>query len=107
MTPRERLLKILQGETPDRVPWFGDLAVEEWASVADHPKMVLWGGIPGSYFTDHVDDEEFDRHVKHVLSVMRQQPRYVLGVADQLPPDGLERRVRRVSQLVDEYGVFE
>jgi uroporphyrinogen-III decarboxylase len=95
---------VIEAMTPKPV---GDLAVEEWASVADHPKTVLWGGIPGSYFTDHVDDEEFDRHVKHVLSVMRKQPRYVLAVADQVPPDGLENRVRRVSQLVDEYGVFK
>jgi len=25
MTERERLLKVLKGETPDRVPWFADL----------------------------------------------------------------------------------
>jgi hypothetical protein len=29
MTPREQVLKILQGEAPDRVPWFGDL--DYWA----------------------------------------------------------------------------
>ena len=33
---------------------------------------------------------------------MRSEPRYVLGVADQVPPDGLERRIRRVAELADE-----
>ncbi len=37
---------------------------------------------------------------------MISQPRYVLGVADQVPPDGLEQRVRRVAELVGEYGRY-
>ena len=31
---------------------------------------------------------------------MVKEPRYVLGVADQVPPDGLEERVKRVGELV-------
>ena len=53
-----------------------------------------------------ISDEEFERHVKHVLSVMVKEPRYVLGVADQVPPDGLESRIRRVGELVDEFGKY-
>jgi hypothetical protein len=68
--------------------------------------VIYWGGIPGSYFTPAVEDEEFDRHVKEVLSVMRRDRRYVLGVADQVPPDGLERRVARVRELVDDHGAY-
>ena len=58
------------------------------------------------FFTELVTDEEFDAHVRHVLEVMRSEPRYVLGVADQVPPDGLERRVRRVRDLVEEFGGY-
>ena len=96
MTNREQVLKILQGEKPDKVPWFGDL--DYWAI-----SLVANGIKPGM----SVPDEEFDRHVKAVLSVMRENPRYVLGVADQVPPDGLEYRVKRVRELVDQYGVYE
>ena len=35
--------------------------------------------------------------MRSVLAVMRREPRYVLGVADQVPPDGLESRLRRVA----------
>ena len=62
--------------------------------------------MPGAYFTGLVSDEEFERHIKRVLGVMRAEPRYVLGVADQVPPDALERRVRRVRELVDQYGRY-
>ncbi len=85
----------------------GDLEVERWASFCpDSPRTVFWGGLPGVYFTDHVPEAEFERHTRAVLEVMRSEPRYVLGVADQVPPDGVERRIRRVAELADEFGRY-
>jgi len=96
-------VSVIEAMTPEPV---GDLAVQDWAARADTPATILWGGIPGVYFTPKVSDEEFDRHVQEVLLVMRSHPRYVLGVADQVPPDGLEYRVRRVGDLVERYGRY-
>jgi len=96
-------VSVIEAMTPAPV---GDLAIEDWISVAKNPNTILWGGIPGSYFTDFVSDADFDRFVKHVLSVMRTKPRYVLGVADQVPPDGMEYRVKRVRELVDKFGAY-
>ena len=94
---------VLEALTPEPV---GDLAIQEWADIVDKTDTILWGGIPGSYFTSIVDDKEFDRHVIEMLSVMTKEPRYVLGVADQVPPDGLEYRVRRVAELIELYGDY-
>jgi uroporphyrinogen-III decarboxylase len=94
---------VLEALTPFPV---GDLKFEDLADVAGSSQSILWGGIPGSYFTDCVSDEEFDRHVKYLLSIMTKEPHFVLGVADQVPPDGLEYRVKRVSSLVSKYGVY-
>jgi hypothetical protein len=96
-------LTFIEAMTPSPV---GDLPVEEWKSFSGDSSSVFWGGIPGSYFTPSVSDEEFERHVRHVLSIMRREPRYVLGIADQAPPDTLESRVRRVRDLVDRYGRY-
>lgn len=95
---------VLEALTPLPV---GDLAIEEFMTFAGESKSIFWGGIPGVYFTPNTSDEEFERHVKQVLAVMRKEPRYVLGVADQVPPDALESRVRRVAELVEEYGKYE
>jgi uroporphyrinogen-III decarboxylase len=95
---------ILEALTPYPV---GDLRIEELAGVAGDSASILWGGLPGVYFTASVTDDEFDRHVKQVLSIMVKEPRYVLGVADQVPPDGLESRVKRVAELVEKFGRYK
>ncbi len=96
-------LTFIEAMTPAPV---GDLAVEDWAGFCGEPHTVLWGGIPGGFFTPLVSDAVFDDHVRRVLAVMRQAPRYVLGVADQVPPGGLESRVRRVRELVELHGRY-
>lgn len=96
-------LTFIEAMTPAPV---GDLAVKEWADFTEDKSTIFWGGIPGGYFTPMISDEEFDEFVIEVLSTMTSEPRYVLGVADQVPPDGLESRVRRVCELVEKYGAY-
>jgi len=95
---------VLEALTPYPV---GDMKWEDLADFSGDSKSILWGGIPGVYFTANVSNKEFERHIKHVLSIMVKEPRYVLGVADQVPPDGLEERVKRVRELVDIYGKYK
>lgn len=95
---------VLEALTPYPV---GDMKWEDLETLIGDSKSILWGGIPGSYFTGCVSDDEFDRHVKHLLSIMTKSPGFVLGVADQVPPDGLERRVKRVGELVNEIGKYQ
>lgn len=95
---------VLEALTPHPV---GDLKFEDLSGIAGDSQSILWGGIPGVYFTQNTSEEEFERHVKHVLNIMVKEPRYVLGVADQVPPDGLESRVKRVAQLVKEFGRYQ
>lgn len=94
---------VLEALTPRPA---GDMDFSEIAPLIDNPNTIIWGGIPGVCFTNHVSEEEFERHVIEILEIMRREPRYVLGVADQVPPDGLESRIRKVAQLVDQYGRY-
>jgi hypothetical protein len=66
-----------------------------------------WGGIPGSYFTDLVSDKAFDAFVIRLLETMTSEPRYVLGVADQVPPRSRWERIARVRPLVEKYGSYD
>jgi len=96
-------LTFIEACTPAPV---GDVPVKEWKNYLNGNSTVLWGGLPGVYFTEKVSDEDFDQFVIDVLAVMKQEPRYVLGVADQVPPDGLTRRVKRVRELVELHGRY-
>jgi len=93
---------VIEAVTPAPV---GDLSFEEMRLFAG-PRQILWGGLPGIYFTDLVSDAEFDDFVRQALTVLTRQPNAVLGVADQVPPGGLRRRVARVAELVERYGAY-
>ncbi len=95
---------VLEALTPAPV---GDLDVEEWHSFCESSSSIFWGGIPGSYFTPRTSREELERHVVRVLQTMRKRPRFVLGVADQVPPNADVSRITRVGELVEEHGAYE
>lgn len=93
---------VIEAVTPTPV---GDLSFSQMRDLAG-PDTILWGGVPGVYFTALIDDGEFERLVRDVLSAMTTAPRYVLGVADQVPPNALRRRVAQVAELVERYGGY-
>ena len=94
---------VLEALTPAPV---GDVPLAELADLVP-PGTTIWGGLPGVYFTDLVSDAEFDRFVIETLRVMRREPRYVLGVADQVPPMARWERIQRVSELLEDHGRYE
>ena len=53
-----------------------------------------------------MSDNKFEEYVLKVIKVMISEPRYVLSIADQLPPDGEIDRVRVVSELVEKHGSY-
>lgn len=75
----------------------GDVAVEHLRAVAGD-KIVLWGGLPGALFTPIFTDAQFASHVQKFLDL--NDPKTILGVADQVPPDAIDERVREVSRLI-------
>lgn len=93
---------VLEALTPAPV---GDLSLEE-IRTAIAGRAVAWGGLPGGWFTDMLSDAEFDEKVMQTIEFMRNDPHFVLGVADQIPPYSRPERIRRVGELVDQYGLY-
>jgi hypothetical protein len=93
---------VLEAVTPAPA---GDIPVEELWKWAE-PQTVIWGGVPGVYFSDLVSDAEFDAFVIRVLEVFKTEPRYVLGIADQAPPLVRFERIARTRELVEKYGRY-
>lgn len=91
---------VIEAVTPKPV---GDVAVEDLREyVEEH--TIVWGGIPGGFFVDDVSDEEFDKFVIETIQKMKKRERFVLGVADQVVPGASFKRIKRVSELIEQYG---
>lgn len=77
----------------------GDISAREMRQMAGEDHMVLWGGVPGAMFAPPHTWDDMERHVRSVLAEWRGTP-FVLGVADQVPPDGDISFCRRIADLV-------
>ncbi len=78
----------------------GDIEVERLREYAGKD-IIIWGGIPGALFSERYDNNMFENHVKNVLNIFKDDCGFVLGVADQVPPDAVISRVKRVCELVN------
>jgi hypothetical protein len=80
----------------------GDLEIEEIRTVAGSDSIILWGGIPGIMFAPPFTWNDMEKHVLKTLESWKGQ-RFILGVADQVPPDGDIGFCPRIAEIVDRY----
>jgi hypothetical protein len=88
---------IVEAVTPAPV---GDIPLRQLRD-AIGPGVVLWGGLPGALFSPCFSAEQFEAHLRETVEVFAEDGHCVLGVADQVPPDGLISRVKRVREVVE------
>lgn len=93
---------FLEAVTPSPA---GDIPFHEMVNWVEE-ETILWGGIPGGYFSDiEMNDDEFEELVISFLEVIKSNPtRHVLGVSDQVVPGSRWQRIKKVSQLIKEFG---
>jgi len=76
------------------------------ARAAFGTRVIIWGGIPSVILCDPVTDREFERYVLKVFRTIAPGDAFILGVADNVMAEARIERVRRVSELVHEYGRY-
>ncbi|MGB9759975.1 MAG: uroporphyrinogen decarboxylase family protein, partial [Thermoproteota archaeon] len=79
----------------------GDLKVSEFRKVAGD-NIILWGGLPGIFFSSAYKPDLLMNLLKEILALCEKDRKFVIGVADQVPPDGDIQRVKLVSNIVNE-----
>ena len=77
----------------------GDLDIEEMQDLAASDTLILWGGVPGVMFAPPYTWDQMEAHVRRLLECWRGRP-FVMGVADQVPPDGDIEFCRKIAQLI-------
>lgn len=93
---------VVEGLTPYPV---GDMRYSDMRSIASE-NTILWGGIPGGFFTPDYRDEDFDRYVIPLIQEMVKDGRSVLAVGDQVVPYASFERIKRVNELAEQYGYY-
>ena len=84
----------------------GDVSIQEMRTLAGD-ELILWAGIPGVYFSRLYPAKAVRDMVMDYMKYLKGDPRFILGVCDQVPPDGEIDRVRMISDLVEQYGRYE
>jgi len=78
----------------------GDLEMERIRDLADSDTLILWGGVPGVMFAPPYTWDQMKAHVQRLIACWRERP-FIMGVADQVPPDGDIDFCRKIAELVD------
>lgn len=79
----------------------GDLDIEEIKHLVDGNATILWGGVPGIMFAPPYDWKQMKSHVHRLIECWGDRP-FVMGVADQVPPDGNIEFCRNIANIVEQ-----
>ena len=77
----------------------GDLDLAEIRALVDGTKTILWGGVPGVMFAPPYTWDDMRRHLERLLETWAGHP-FVIGVADQVPPDGDISFCQRIAEMI-------
>jgi len=91
-----------QSVTPAPV---GDVSVKKLREIAG-PKIILWGGLPGVYFSSLYPEKSLHHIALDVIKYHLEGHKFIMGVADQVPPDGDIKRVKMITDLVEKYATY-
>ena len=80
----------------------GDMPVENMRETAQNNSVILWGGVPGILFAPPFTWNDMEKHIHKVLESW-SGTRFILGVADQVPPDGNIQFCLKISELIETY----
>ena len=84
----------------------GDLTVDEIINSVSK-NVIVWGGVPGALLSNSFPLDKFIDVVTEYIQKMKRRGNVILGLADQVPPDGVLDRLAKVRELVDQYGRCE
>jgi len=77
----------------------GDIHIKDLRKEAGED-LIIWGGLPGVLFSPLYPEGQFRAHLNELLEVFSPGSNFILGVADQVPPDGLLSRIKYVREVL-------
>jgi uroporphyrinogen-III decarboxylase len=69
-------------------------------------KVKIWGGIPSAMLGEEFSEEDFEPFLRNIFSEAAPGDGFILGVGDNVMPESVFDRVRRVRHYVDKYAAY-
>ncbi len=82
-----------------------EVTLEE-ARAAWGSDVIIFGGVPSIVLEPGFPEAEFEAYMRGVFRAVAPGDAFILGVADNVMPTSRIERVQRISQLVEEHGVY-
>ena len=68
------------------------------------PKLTLFGGVPSTVVLDETPDADFEAYMDRLFRAVAPGTRYLVGIADQVPPNAIFSRLQRIGERVAKEG---
>ena len=69
-------------------------------------RLIIWGGVPAVILEESYSDEEFESFMENVRGTIAPGDAFILGVADNVMPTSKIERIRRITEIVEEWGPY-
>ena len=79
----------------------GDVPLEKFRELAGND-VIIWGGLPGVYFSPRYPPELLKNMMEEIIELYLYDSKFIVGVADEVPPDGDIKRVRMITDIIEE-----
>jgi len=70
-------------------------------------KVTIFGGVPSVVLEEEsMTDEEFEAFMRRLFKEIAPGYRFILGVADTVPANAKFSRIKRIGEMVNEWGTL-
>jgi 5-methyltetrahydrofolate--homocysteine methyltransferase len=70
------------------------------------PKLTLFGGVPSTIVLNETSDADFEAYLDELFRAVAPGQRYLVGIADQVPPNAIFSRLQRIGERVTREGAL-
>ena len=67
-------------------------------------RLTLWGGVPSTVVLPETSDADFEGYLDRLFEAVAPGGRYLVGIADQVPPNAIFSRLQRIGERVEREG---
>ncbi len=67
-------------------------------------RVIIWGGVPSVILEEPYSDEQFEVYMEDLFRTIAPGDAFILGVADNVMPGARIERLRRITEMVEEFG---